>query len=362
MKSISFTVTNDLSQDQRMNRICSSLVDAGYQATLIGRNRRKSESLLAKPFIQKRIPCFFEKGKLFYLEYNLRIFFVLLFSNYDAYCAVDLDSILPNYLVSKIKRKPLIYDAHEYFTELEEVVSRPFIKQIWKTLEKFILPNINYGYTVSEGYKNLFDKEYGTNLGIIRNATVLADFVSNKKPEKYILYQGAVNHGRGLEQLVSAMEHVDCKLIICGEGDILSDLKRTVRDKNLSKKVEFKGFVNPLELVSYTRNATIGITLFSNVGLSNQYSLANRFFDYMHACVPQLAMNYPEYNSFNNQWEIATLIEDLTPDLVQQSLVKLLSDVEYYNKLAHNCKAARQLNSWQEEEKKLVKIYENIFR
>ena len=138
MKSISFTVTNDLSQDQRMNRICSSLVDAGYQATLIGRNRRKSESLLAKPFIQKRIPCFFEKGKLFYLEYNLRIFCVLLFSKYDAYCAVDLDSILPNYLVSKIKRKPLIYDAHEYFTELEEVVSRPFIKQIWKTLEKFI--------------------------------------------------------------------------------------------------------------------------------------------------------------------------------------------------------------------------------
>lgn len=361
MNSISFTVTNDLSQDQRMSRICSSLVDAGYQATLIGRNRRKSQSLLVKPFIQKRIRCFFDKGKLFYLEYNLRIFFVLLFSNYDAYCAIDLDTILPNYLVSKIRKKPLIYDAHEYFTELEEVVSRPFIKQIWKTLEKFILPNINYGYTVSEGYKNLFDNEYGTNLGIIRNATVLADFVSNKKPEKYILYQGAVNHGRGLEQLVSAMKYVDCKLIICGEGDILSDLKRSVVEKNLSKKVEFKGFVNPLELVIYTRNATIGITLFANAGLSNQYSLANRFFDYMHACVPQLAMNYSEYYNFNNQWEIATLLEDLTPELIQKSLLKLLSDQEYYNRLTDNCKAARKLNCWQEEEKKLVKIYKNIF-
>ena len=157
------------------------------------------------------------------------------------------------------------------------------------------------------------------------------------------------------------MKYVDCKLIICGEGDILSDLKRSVVEKNLSKKVEFKGFVNPLELVIYTRNATIGITLFANAGLSNQYSLANRFFDYMHACVPQLAMNYSEYYNFNNQWEIATLLEDLTPELIQKSLVKLLSDQEYYNRLTDNCKAARKLNCWQEEEKKLVKIYKNIF-
>ena len=320
MKSISFTVTNDLAQDQRMNRICSSLHAAGFEVTLIGRTGGNSKPLLDKSFLQKRFYCFFEKGKLFYLEYNFRLFFVLLFSKQDAYCAIDLDSILPNYLVSKIKHKPLIYDAHEYFTELEEVVSRPVTKWVWETLERWIVPRVKYAYTVSKGYKKLFDGKYKTNFDIIRNATVLRNFEVGGKPEKYILYQGSVNCGRGLEQLVLAMKSVNCKLIICGDGDILPQLKVLVNSNNLQAKVDFKGFVNPSELLEYTRNATIGITLFSNTGLSNQYSLANRFFDYMHACVPQLAMSYPEYKSFNLQWEIATLVEDLESNSIEVAL------------------------------------------
>ncbi|MBL4624934.1 MAG: glycosyltransferase [Flavobacteriales bacterium] len=361
MKSISFTVTNDLSQDQRMNRICSSLVTAGYHSTLIGRQRLKSKVLSEKPFLQKRISCFFEKGKLFYLEYNFRLFFVLLFSKYDAYCAIDLDTILPNYLASKIKGKPLVYDAHEYFTELEEVVSRPFTQWVWKSLEKWLVPKIKCSYTVSEGYKMLFDKEYNTDFGIIRNATVLQDFKVGEREEKYILYQGAVNHGRGLEQLIVAMVEVDCKLIICGDGDILPALKELVEEKDLHSKVDFKGFVEPVDLAQYTRNATIGITLFANAGLSNKYSLANRFFDYMHASVPQLAMNYPEYENFNSKWEIACLLQELDADSIKNALNKLLTDKIYYDKLSVACERARQVNCWQEEEKELVKIYQKVF-
>lgn len=361
MKSISYTVTNDLSQDQRMIRICSSIQKMGFDAVLMGRRRTSSIPLVERSFLQKRIPCFFDKGKLFYIEYNIRIFFVLLLSKYDAYCAIDLDTLLPNYLVSKLKRKPLIYDAHEYFSELEEVVNRPFTRWVWKTIEQWIVPKVDVACTVSAGYKKLFDDAYHTDFKIVRNATVLRPLVKTAEPEKYILYQGAVNHGRGLEQLMEAMIEIDCKLIICGVGDVLASLKRQVHELKLEQKVKFLGFVEPEDLIVFTRGATIGLTLFANAGLSNQYSLANRFFDYMHSCVPQIAMGYPEYLAFNKEWEVAMLLEEVDSGEISRAINKLLNNQDYYNRLKNNCLEARESNNWQQEEKVLKDIYSNLF-
>lgn len=357
---ITFTVTNDLSQDQRMNRICSSLSGAGYDVTLIGRKRPHSLPLKERDYKQKRLYCFFEKGKLFYLEYNVRLFFFLFFKKTDVYGAIDLDTILPNFYAAKFRSRQITYDAHEYFSQLEEVMARPITKAIWKWVERQTVPNIKYQYTVSNGYKKLFEKEYPARFEIIRNATVLQELKPIKKEEKYILYQGAVNYGRGLEELIDAMAMIDCKLIICGVGDVLDPLKHKVKELNIYDKVEFKGFVEPEELRKYTLQATVGITLFSNEGLSNQYSLANRFFDYMHAAVPQIAMNYPEYIEFNKENEIAFLIERLDSNSIASAINKLLEDREYYARLANNCLVAREKNCWQEEEKKLVKIYQEI--
>ena len=62
MKQITFTVTNDLNYDQRMQRICGSLQNAGYNVKLIGVKRKKSTELTTQIFNQKRIKIWFEKG------------------------------------------------------------------------------------------------------------------------------------------------------------------------------------------------------------------------------------------------------------------------------------------------------------
>lgn len=363
MKKIVFTVTTELSQDQRMNRICTSLANAGYNVLLVGRELRTSKPLIKKNYKQKRLFCFFTKGKLFYIEYNLRLFFFLLFQKFDILCGIDLDTILPTFIIAKIRRKIFVYDAHEYFTEMEEVVTRPLIKKAWEWLEKTIVPRVKYGYTVSDGYSELFQKKYNVNYEIIRNATVLnqSPITNHQSPiSKYILYQGSVNVGRGLENLVEAMRQIDCQLYICGKGDILEDLKLYAKKLELENKINFLGFVEPEPLKEYTRNATLGITLFSNFGLSNYYSLANRFFDYLHSGVPQIAMSYPEYKNFNKKHEVALLIHDLKTETIVSAVNKLLKDEEFYNKLRNNCLEARKEFNWQNEEKKLLRFYENI--
>lgn len=142
-KKIICAVTNDLTYDQRMIRICTSLAEANYEVLLVGRKRTKSKPLNQKAFQQKRIYCFFEKGKFLYIEYNIRLFFFLLFQSFDVVNATDLDTILPCLYASKLKRKARVYDAHELFCEMEEIISRPSIYAIWKAIEKKLYPNLN---------------------------------------------------------------------------------------------------------------------------------------------------------------------------------------------------------------------------
>jgi len=329
--------------------------------TLIGRKRKTSYQLDKKPFHRLRLNVWFERSFLFYAEYNIRLFFHLLFTPYDIINANDLDTIFPAVWVAKIKGIKVVYDAHEYFTEQEEVVNRPSVKRFWKAIEQFSIPRVDAAYTVSKGYANLFKDEYNVGFKIVRNATILqADPKNCDKSVPYILYQGAVNYGRGLEELIEAMQNVDCQLYICGDGDILPQLKDQTEKLGLSQKVQFKGFVEPEKLREYTCGATIGLTLFAKAGLSHWYSLANRFFDYMHAGVPQIAMTYPEYVEFNTKEEVAVLIDNIEPKNISDALNKLLVDKDLYNRLSKNALKAREHANWQAQEKVLVEVYKNL--
>jgi glycosyltransferase involved in cell wall biosynthesis len=360
-KHIVLTVTSDPNYDQRMIRICTSLHNAGYEVTIIGRERPTSKPLIEKPYNQIRIKQRIDSGKLFYLTYNIKLLRILLSKKMDAVCAIDLDTILPVYYASRLRRIPRVYDAHELFCEIEEVASRPAIQKMWYGIERHTVPHFPYGYTVNKSYVDEYRRMYGVEYEIVRNATVLRPLQIPEKKERYILYQGAVNHGRCFEQLIPAMKQVDAKLVICGEGNFYQQAQQLTREHGLEDKVIFKGYIPPHELPAYTLNAYVGITLFVATSRSNELSLANRFFDYMHSAVPQLTARYQEYENINNEFEVATLLTEITPDSIAHALNKLLTDTGYYNRLQQNCLKAREVYCWQEEEKRLLKVYERLF-
>lgn len=361
-KRIVLTVTSDPAYDQRMIRICTSLQAGGYDVLLIGRLRPNSGELPARPFRQQRIRQRIDSGKLFYALFNLKLFIKLLFIKADCLCAIDLDTILPVYYASRIRRLPRVYDAHELFTEMEEVVTRPATHKMWLAIERHTVPNFPHGYTVNESYVREYLRMYSVNYSIVRNATVLRPIEIPPKPGKTILYQGAVNHGRCFPELIHAMQFVDTQLIICGEGNFYHEAQALAAELGLGKKVIFKGYVKPEDLRAYTLSAYIGITLFVATSLSNELSLANRFFDYMHAGVPQLAMAYPEYEAINREYEVANLLKDVTPESVAAALNRLLHDGNYYAHLQSECLKAREVYCWQREEERLLDVYETLFK
>lgn len=360
MKKIYFTVTNDLTYDQRMHRICTSLAENGYAVTLLGRKLRTSLPLTEKKFKQKRLTCWFNKGKLFYAEYNLRILFYLLFQKINIICAIDLDTIIPCFTISKLKRIPRVYDAHELFTELKEVITRPSIQRVWVWVERKLVPKFKNGYTVSEGISKEFQQRYGVNYETIRNMPLLKELYTIPQKEKFILYQGAVNEARGFESLIPAMKMVDCRLVICGDGNFMTQLKELIKENNLGDKVALRGMLGPDELLSISQQAYIGVAVAENEGKNQYLALPNKFFDYLHAGLPQITMKFPEYLKINQQYNVALLINDLHPQTIAQALNNLLNDDVLHKQLQNNCFKARKELNWQNEEKKLLSFYQSL--
>ncbi len=364
---IIFTVTNDLSYDQRMIRICNSLANNGFEVLLVGRVRANSIPLVNKKFQQHRFNLWFENGKLFYLAYNIRLFFFLLNNRFDIIGSIDLDTLLPCYLASRFKRKPCVFDAHEYFTEVPEVVHRPMTKWVWHTLGNWIIPKLKYAYTVSASLQTLFTKMYGVNFQLVRNITKketkssVPSLIIQHKPSKenpILLYQGVLNEGRGLESMIRTMQMLPKgELWLAGEGDLSKNLRQLAKDLKVQNRVKFLGYLQPDELKLITLQATIGLNLLENKGLSYYYSLANKTFDYMYAGIPAIHMNFPEYVHINKALEIGVLIEDLAPESLLAAILKLTNDEKYYNKLVENCKLGPTQFNWEIEEKRLIAIY-----
>ncbi len=364
-----FTVTNDLNYDQRMQRICGSLVESGYEVRLIGRNMTYSKPLQTLTFDQHRLSCFFSKGFLFYAEYNIRLFIFLMFARYDAVCSVDLDTLPAGCMASLLRRKKRVFDAHEYFTEVPEVVNRPLVKGFWALVARLFLPFYQHAYTVGPALADIFSKKYGIPFAVVRNMPLQLMHSPPHKtletPANYapiVLYQGALNEGRGLVQMLEAMVYLpQLRLWLAGEGDLSDMLREKARTLGLEDRVRFLGYVFPKDLKNLTAQAWLGLNLLENRGQSYYFSLANKFFDTVQAHVPVISMDFPEYRALNQEFEVAILLPNLDIQGIVKVILRLLEDPESYQTLKKNCIVAAKTWHWQNEKKVLNDVWQMVF-
>ena len=141
-KLITVSVISELTTDQRVIRICNTLQEMGFEVTVIARKFSNSLPLDRYSFKARLIRCYFRKGFLQYAEFNMKLFFKLLFSKTDYILSNDLDTLVPNYIISLLRGKKIFYDTHEYFTGVPELTAHPFKKRVWKFFENWIFPRL----------------------------------------------------------------------------------------------------------------------------------------------------------------------------------------------------------------------------
>jgi len=366
-KKAIISVINDLVTDQRIDRTASVLADMGFEVLMVGRRKFDSPRMPERTYETFRMRLLWEKGPMFYAEYNIRLFFLLLSRPAALLVSNDLDTLLPNYLVHKLKRIPIVYDSHEYFTATPELVNRPKVQRIWKCIEKTIVPKLKSCITVNGSIANLFEQEYHIPFRIVRNiprrragiripARAELGLPADKK---IVLLQGSgINIQRGAEEAVEAMQYIDnVLLMIVGGGDVLPILKKEVNEMQLQKKVKFISRQTPENLFGYTANADLGLTIDKDTNINYRFSLPNKLFDYIYAGVPVLATPLVELKKIIEQYQIGDFIDNHDPKHIAYKIKSMLQDESHLALYRKNTqKAAAEMN-WETERNTLIEIF-----
>lgn len=381
-KLVIVTVISDLVTDFRVHRTCQTLHENGYRVLLIGLYKKGSIELKPRDYQTDRIKTWFKSTALFYMEFNTRLFFRIFRLQADIYLGNDLDVMLATLGVARLRKKPIIYDSHEYFLGMAGMAQKPLRRSIWKLIEKLVFSKLKYAYTVSESIRNLYRRDYQKKLLVVRNTPPLnasdADLTEHERqwirsiemkiPENknLLLLQGAgLNESRGVEELVLAMIFLDPSsyhLLIIGGGHIFNKLEKIIEQNQLSEKITLIQKMPFAVLSHFTRKAKLGISIDKPSVPNHKYSLPNKLFEYLHAGVPVLSSRLIELERIINQYDVGGYIEDHQPEHIARKIREIFADPALLNRWKHNtCKARQELN-WEIESKIVLDIFKQVER
>lgn len=391
------SVISDLNSDQRVHKVALFLHENNCDLLLIGREFSDSLPVSERPYRTRRLRCRCRKGILQYFEFNLRLFWFLIFNKADFFISNDLDTLLPNFIVSKFRGAPLVYDSHEYFTGVPELKYRHLKRKTWKLLERIILPKIRYAYTVNQSISNLYKKEFGIDMKVVRNLPVYTDkqvtylqkdpelkndLILNDIPKAndfpavrnapvfplsktILIMQGAgINHDRGYEEAIMSMKFLpdNFLLLIIGNGVVIDQLKSLTISNGLEQKVTFIPKVPYEELGSYTRQAFLGLSMDKPVSINNEFSLPNKIFDYIKAGVPILSSSLPEIRKILEQFGVGRCIDKVDPEIIARNVLEIYNDPETYRRWKLNTSTALKELNWDKEKPVLMEIYRDLIK
>lgn len=367
MQRVIVSVSNDLYTDQRVHKVCSYLEERGFDVLLVGRLRKNSQPL-KRSYRTKRMRLLFDKGALFYAEFNIRLYLFLLFHKSSILVANDLDTLLANYCSLPFKRgNKLVYDTHEYFTEVPELTARPRVRAVWLAIEKWIFPKLENIITVNQSIADAYHKRYGKKVHIVRNISPKWNPKEVKSRSelglpvtgRLIIFQGAgINVERGAEEAVYAMKYIDdAHLLFVGDGDVISDLKRIIEEEKLASKVHIFGKRPYDELLNFTHHADLGLSLDKPSNDNYRFSLPNKLFDYIHTLTPVLVSDVIEVKRIVEKYELGIVTKTHDPKELAREINALFEDKLRYQGFVEQCKKAGEIESWEGETTILDRIY-----
>jgi glycosyltransferase involved in cell wall biosynthesis len=370
-KRIIVSVINDLVTDQRVSRTCHELHHLGFDVLLVGRKLTNSLPMPEVPYQVHRMKLIFTKGPLFYAFYNWRLFWLLIFKKADVLWSNDLDTLLANYMASKLKGKPVIFDSHEYFTEVPELEHNAFAKKVWKTIEGWIVPKLKHCITVNESIAALFKDKYQKEFKVIRNVPGKIKLEKNTTRKELgmpedkliIILQGSgINMHRGSEELVEAFKFLPPKfhLYIVGNGDVLDMLKKMVIDWKLETQVTFIGKQPYAKLIQYTMNADAGVTLDKDTNINYRFSLPNKIFDYIQSGIPVISSDLVELKKIIQKFQVGVIVKGITPSEIANAIQNLFEHPELYQSFRQNTIVASQQLNWEVEKRVLHQLMKEI--
>jgi glycosyltransferase involved in cell wall biosynthesis len=283
----------------------------------------------------------------------------------DVYHAHDLNMLRPALAAARTNGARVVYDAHEIYPEMNGLTSRERAR--WAKVERALIGGATRVVTVNESVAHELVKRYQIPAPIIvmnvpdpSTVTTGTRIASLEGAGTKILYIGWIVPGRGLEQAVEALTHLEEGTLVLlgadrhGYGERLTLLAARL---GVDDRVAFAGAVPPEDVVGVAARASLGLCTIRNVGLSYYLSLPNKMFEYIHAGLPVVASDFPELRRLVDGFGLGAVCDPDDPRSIAKAIDRVRAERD---RMAEGSRRAAEAFTWSGESQKLLGVYAGL--
>lgn len=282
------------------------------------------------------------------------------------YYANDLDTLLAASILSKLNRGKLIYDSHELYSE-QFIDTSIFLKKSLEIIERLLVRRTDAVITVNDSIAEILSNRYSINTPVtILNCPNYQESLKKGQSEKNdfvkLIYVGKYMSGRGLEEIILGMKHVqNAVLFLRGFGDLESKLVKMVKEEKLQDKVKFLEPVPMTEIVNSLADFDIGIVPYKPVSLNNKLATPNKVFEYMMAGLAVCSSDIPELRKIVLSNNLGEVFDPYSPEKIAKAINKLIQNKTELERMKNNSKkCSKEIYNWEIQSEKLASIYEDL--
>jgi glycosyltransferase involved in cell wall biosynthesis len=286
----------------------------------------------------------------------------------------DTDTLAVGVRLKRDTRAFLVWEANELFPEMlvanRKAVSS-FVLAYWRNIERTSVEHVDAVITVGDALAAELKRRFPVSPVVVRSVPDLVPMVDRHLlrehlglPEEAVilLYQGLINHGRGIEQVIDILEHVPgVHFVFQGTGPTLDSVLRYAAASRSSSRIHYAGCVPTHELHKWASGADIGDLLLENTSLNNYLAAPNKLYQYLIAGIPVLASDFPEIAAVVDEGPAGMVADPLNPEAMVRALAQLAEDTDLRATMGARARELAEARyNWGIEKQKLIALYDEL--
>lgn len=361
-KKVIIAFLGNAKYDARCINMANSLFNNGFKVIIIDEEDPENENLGSNSFEVRHVKTLRKSGFIRYWNYHCKLQKIARQVKPDIFISADLFSlaVCSNQNINCLK----IYDSRELYSKLTSLVGKPIKQLFWSFFERKYYKNVNKVLVSAEKDREFLISRFGYkdiqlifNFPNIQKKTSKINLchkfnISEKK--KIFLYQGAIQIGRGIEEMISLLNYFeDCVACIVGDGEHKREIIKLSEKLKISNRVFYTGKISYNELISVSKQADIGFSLIQPLSDSYKQALPNKLFEYGLAGTPVIASDFPEMKYYINKYKLGIAVNPINEkehlDAVNR-LLKWKHTAELITNVEDNL-------TWESQEHKFIQLF-----